>query len=137
MIDTTELLRQLSEAAGVSGYEEAVRALVHDALAPLADSLRTDALGNLIALQRGERNEPRPSIMLAAHMDEIGLMVSGYAGSFLRFHTVGGVDLRTLPGQEVTVHGTQPAGGHCGQPPAPRAIGRGAQQARAAGQALY
>lgn len=111
MLDTTELLRQLSEAAGVSGYEDAVRALVRDALAPLADELSTDALGNLIALQRGEGEGPRPSIMLAAHMDEIGLMVSGYAGSFLRFHTVGGVDLRTLPGQEVTVHGTQPLAG--------------------------
>jgi tetrahedral aminopeptidase len=111
MIDSTELLRQLSEAAGVSGYEDAVRALVRDALAPLADSLRTDALGNLIALQRGEGEGRRPSIMLAAHMDEIGLMVSGYAGGFLRFHTVGGVDLRTLPGQEVTVHGRQPLAG--------------------------
>ncbi len=111
MIDTTELLRQLSQAAGVSGYEDEVRALVRDAFEPLADELRTDALGNLIATQRGEGDGPRPAILLAAHMDEIGLMVSGLEGSFLRFHTVGGVDLRTLPGQEVTVHGVQPLPG--------------------------
>jgi endoglucanase len=111
MIDTTELLRQLSQAAGVTGYEDDVRALVREALTPLADEFRTDALGNLIAVQYGEGAEPRPAIMLAAHMDEIGLMVSGFEGSFLRFHTVGGVDLRTLPGQEVTVHGVQPLPG--------------------------
>ncbi len=111
MIEPTELLRQLSQAAGVSGYEDQVRALVSEALTPLADEVRVDALGNLIALQRGVGAEPRPAIMLAAHMDEIGLMVSGIEGGYLRVHTVGGVDLRTLPGQEVIVHGTQPLAG--------------------------
>lgn len=106
MVDTVGLMRRLSEARGVSGHEEAVRALVQGAIAPFADEIRTDALGNLIALQRGSGTEgQRRSIMLAAHMDEIGLMVSGMDGAFLRFAPVGGVDLRTLVGQEVTVHG--------------------------------
>ena len=106
MIDTLELIRRLSEAPGISGHEETVRALIQDAMAPFADEMRTDALGNLIALQRGGgTGEQRRAIMLAAHMDEIGLMVSGFDGAFLRFAPVGGVDLRTLVGQEVTVHG--------------------------------
>jgi endoglucanase len=104
MVDTFELMRSLSEAPGISGYEEGVRALINEALAPLADEIRGDALGNLIALQRGSGPEPRRAIMLAAHMDEIGLMVSGLDGAFIRFAPVGGVDLRTLVGQEVTVH---------------------------------
>lgn len=111
MIEPTELLRQLSQAAGISGYEDEVRALVRAALEPLADEVRSDALGNLIAVRRGEGEGPRHSIMLAAHMDEIGLVVTGLEGSFIRFHPVGGVDLRTILGQEVIVHGAEPLPG--------------------------
>ncbi|NLG51214.1 MAG: M42 family metallopeptidase [Chloroflexi bacterium] len=112
-MNTTELLRQLSEAAGISGYEDAARDAARDALQPYADSLHTDALGNLIALKRGTRPEGAParSIMLAAHTDEIGLMVTGMDGTFIRFATVGGVDTRTLLGQEVTVYGARPLPG--------------------------
>ena len=111
MIESTELLRQLSQASGVTGYEDEVRQLVQEAWEPLADEIRTDALGNLIAVKRGQGDGPRPTIMLAAHMDEIGLMVSAIDGNFVRFTTVGGVDLRTIVGQEVTVHGTDPLPG--------------------------
>jgi putative aminopeptidase FrvX len=107
MVDTLELMRALSEATGISGYEDGVSALIREAIVPFADDIRSDALGNVIALQRGGGPEPRRSIMLAAHMDEIGLMVSGLEGAFIRFAPVGGVDLRTLVGQEVTVHGCQ------------------------------
>jgi len=107
MLDTTQLLRQMSEASGVSGYERPVCAIVQEAFAPRADEVRQDALGNLIALKRGtvDQGAHRRSIMLAAHMDEIGLMITGFEKGFLRFTTVGGVDLRTIIGQEVTVHG--------------------------------
>ncbi len=101
-----EQLRMLSEAPGVSGYEGPARELVRSAFAPYADELRTDALGNLIALRKGRRAEGAParSIMLAAHVDEIGLMVTALESAFIRFTRVGGVDLRTIVGQEVTVH---------------------------------
>lgn len=100
------LLKALSEAHGVSGYEEAgVAALVRREFATLTDEVRADAMGNLIALKRGTGAEPRRRIMLAGHMDEIGLMVTLVEGSFLRFTEVGGFDVRTLPGQEVLVHG--------------------------------
>jgi endoglucanase len=73
----------LSEAPGVSGYEGPARELVRSAFAPYADELRTDALGNLIALRKGRRAEGAParSIMLAAHVDEIGLMVTALEGA--------------------------------------------------------
>ena len=106
MEDTQAHLRTLSETNGISGYEGAIRDLLRAAWEPLVDELRSDALGNLIALKRGtQTSEPRRAIMLAAHSDEIGLMVTGSQEGFLRFTTVGGIDLRTIVGQEVVVHG--------------------------------
>ncbi|MBC7235438.1 MAG: M42 family peptidase, partial [Chloroflexi bacterium] len=113
-METVDLMRQLSEASGVSGYEEEVRQVVRRAFEPVADQVRSDALGNLIALKRGsggEEGTSRRSIMLAAHTDEIGLMVTGLEKGFIRFTRVGGVDVRTILGQEVVVHGRRPLGG--------------------------
>lgn len=112
-------LRALSEAHGVSGYEDAgVGGIVRQEFATLADDVRADAMGNLIALKRGTGPEPRRRIMLAGHMDEIGLMVTLVEGSFLRFTQVGGFDVRTLPGQEVLVHGRRRLAGVIGcRPP--------------------
>jgi putative aminopeptidase FrvX len=73
-------------------------------LAPLVDEIRTDALGNVMALKKG-CGSSHHAVMLAAHMDEIGLMVTGTDSGFLRFTSVGGFDPRVLPGQEVLVHG--------------------------------
>lgn len=101
-----QTLRQLTETAGVSGYEDAVRNPVVDLLTPLSDSVRQDAMGNVIALKQGA--EPTPGrIMLASHLDEIGLIVSKLDKGFLRFTNVGGFDPRVLPGQEVVVQGHQ------------------------------
>ncbi len=101
------LLQELSETEGVSGYEEAVRERVCQAMAPLVDEFRVDAMGNLIALKRGTGEEPRRKVMLAGHMDEIGLMVTQVKEGFLHFTEVGGFDVRILPGQEVLVHGVR------------------------------
>ncbi|OGO06985.1 MAG: hypothetical protein A2Y73_00260 [Chloroflexi bacterium RBG_13_56_8] len=112
-MDATELLRSLSQASGVSGYEDEVRTVAREAFAPHADDLRTDALGNLIAYKKGigaQRTPPR-AIMLAAHPDEIGLMVTAFEGDFLHVTKVGGVDLRVIAGQEVLVHGRNPLKG--------------------------
>lgn len=112
-MELTKLLRELSQASGVSGYEDEARAVARQAFEPLCSELRTDSLGNLIAVRRGTRDEREParSIMLAAHLDEIGLMVTGHDGAFLRFNRVGGVDVRTIVGQEVLVHGAQTLAG--------------------------
>jgi endoglucanase len=108
-MDTVALLKLLSDAVGLSGYERPVRALIKERFAQYADEVRVDAMGNLIAFRQGERPDqdtaPNRRIMLAAHMDEIGLMVTGVEKGFVRFAPVGGVDTRLLVGQPVTVHG--------------------------------
>lgn len=114
-----DLLKRLSEAEGASGYEAAVRDLVRQEFAQYVDEIRTDSMGNLIALKRGQVAEqsPRRSIMLAGHMDEIGLLVTKLEKGFIRFSTIGGFDLRVLPGQEVTVHGRTDLPGVIGMRP--------------------
>ena len=82
-----ELLKEFTEATGVSGFEGDVSDLMRKHLASIA-SIERDRLGSFIARLEGPREKPR--IMLAAHMDEIGFMVSHFSGSFVRFNTLGG-----------------------------------------------
>lgn len=114
------LLKSLSEASGVSGYEDAVRQIVRDVFEAHCDEVREDAMGNLIGVKRGSAaaDQPRHRIMLAGHMDEIGLIVTRLDKGFIGFDQVGGFDVRTLPGQRVTVHGREPLHGVIGcRPP--------------------
>jgi len=106
-VQVAEFLKRISEASGVSGAESEVAGMVAETFGGLATRVQTDALGNVIAFKEGEGlpSGEHPRIMLAGHMDEIGLMVTKVDGAFLRFTTVGGFDVRTLLGQEVTVHG--------------------------------
>ncbi|MEN6479746.1 MAG: M42 family metallopeptidase [Anaerolineales bacterium] len=84
------LIQELVETFGPSGYEDAVRTLLSDRIGGAVDEVRTDALGNLIAHKKGSGQGLR--VMLAAHMDEIGLVVSHIdQQGFARFQTVGGV----------------------------------------------
>jgi putative aminopeptidase FrvX len=112
-LEVIPLLKSLSEAVGLSGYEDEVRDLVSKELGRYADEVRHDKLGNVIALKRGSEDGegPRRRIMLAAHMDEVGLIVSQVEKGFLHVATVGGLDARMLPGQEVIVHGRRPLPG--------------------------
>ncbi len=71
---------------------------------PLVDELNLSRLGSLHGVKKGSGVSPRPSIMLACHMDAIGLMVSRVEKGFLRITSIGGVDPRVLPGQAVTIH---------------------------------
>lgn len=117
-MEVVPFLRALSEASGVSGYEDQVRDVVRQAFAALADEMRTDVMGDLIALKRGSGEaEPQRRIMLAGHMDEIGLIVTELEKGFLRFTQVGGFDVRTLMGQEVVVHGRRDLPGVIGSRP--------------------
>ncbi len=111
-------LKALTAAPGVSGYERRVRDLIHTAWTPLTDETHTDRLGSLWAIKNGTGARPRPKIMLAAHMDAIGLMVSQVEGEFLRVVPIGGIDARVMPGQLVTVHGREDLPGLVAQPPA-------------------
>ena len=97
------LLRNLSEAVGISGNEAAVRKIVREHVEPLADELRTDAMGNLLVIRKGPGRR-RLRVMLAAHMDEVGLMiVSVNSEGELKFETVGSLDRRQLLGKPVWV----------------------------------
>ncbi|MFN8472426.1 MAG: M42 family metallopeptidase [Anaerolineae bacterium] len=108
-MDIAALLRRLTATPGIPGYEGPIREAIEDEMRSLVDETQTDALGSLVGLKRATRRPasdgPAPRIMLAAHMDQIGLIVGGYAdGGFLRIVSIGGIDERTLAGQEVVVH---------------------------------
>ena len=105
MTDIKELLTQLITLPGLSGYEGPAREVISAAWKPLVDDLSTSRLGSLHGLKKGSAPQPRPRILLSAHMDAIGLMVTGIEAGWLRFTEIGGVDSRILPGQEVMVHG--------------------------------
>ncbi len=117
MTDIKNFLKSLISLPGLSGYEAPVREVIRETWQPLVDEISVSRLGSLHAVRRGSGAEPRPSILLAAHMDAIGLMVTGIQGDWLRFTEVGGVDPRILPGQEVTVHARENLPGVVVQPP--------------------
>jgi len=101
MVELKNLLVKLAEAHGISGYEGAVRAIVEQEIKPYVDEIKTDGLGNLIATKRGKK----PSVMIAAHLDEIGLMVKYIEEEgFMRFSTIGGWFDQTLLNQRVLLH---------------------------------
>lgn len=111
MHDLLAHLKDLISAPGLSGYEMPVRGLIEAAWSPFTDEISTSRLGSLHAIRRGVGPEPRPSLLLAAHMDAIGLMVTGLVEEFLHVTKVGGIDPRVLPGQVVTVHGREDLAG--------------------------
>jgi endoglucanase len=117
MIDIKETLKKLISLPGLSGYEGPAREVIRESWQPFVDEITVSPLGSLHALKRGSGNEPRPSILLAAHMDAIGLMVTGIQDGLLRFTQVGGVDPRILPGLKVIVHGKENLPAVVVQPP--------------------
>ncbi|MDI6859361.1 MAG: M42 family metallopeptidase [Methanocellales archaeon] len=101
MKEIKNLLEKLSNAHGISGYEGNIRAIVEEEIRSYVDEVRMDKLGNLIATKEGTS----PSIMLAAHMDEIGLMVKYVDDDgFIKFVKVGGWFDQTLLNQRVILH---------------------------------
>jgi tetrahedral aminopeptidase len=117
MTDLLPFLKQLMAAPGLSGYEIPVRKMLEEHWRPLTDELSLSRIGSLHALKRGNAPEPRPSILIASHMDTIGLMVTKVVEGFMRVTSVGGIDTRVLPGQLVIVHGRQDLPGLIIQPP--------------------
>lgn len=116
-MDLGNLLKELTQKDGVSGYEENVAGFIAEAFAPYVDDTRKDNLGNLIFLKKGNRPDA-PRLLFCAHMDEIGLIITKIEeGGFLRFSALGGFDVRTLPGQQVTIYGRNPVEGVIGFKP--------------------
>jgi endoglucanase len=109
-----DLLTALCEVAGTSGREDRVRDLVRPQLEELCHRVETDPLGNLMGIRAGDG----PRLMLAAHMDEIGLMVTHIdERGFVRVIPIGGWDARTLVGQRVSIQGREDVEGIVGLPP--------------------
>ncbi len=121
-MEVLELLKTLVTTPGPSGAEGDIATVVAEIWRPFADVIEIDALGNVIATKFGSGEEPRPKLLLSAHMDEIGLLVSdviehnGYG--FLRVVPLGGVDRRQVLAQRVTVHGKRNLTGVTGALPA-------------------
>lgn len=98
-----EALEKLSNANGVTGRENEVRELLKQYLKSYVDEIREDKLGNLVTFKKGNKNAP--TVMIAAHMDEIGLMVKNIRKmGVLQFTKIGGIDDRILLAQKVIVH---------------------------------
>lgn len=98
-----KLLERLCKCDGISGDEGKVRELIIEEIKPYADSISVDNLGNLIVHKRG-KNSAKSKLMLSAHMDEVGLMITDITSDgYLKFDEVGGIDRRVLLGKIVTV----------------------------------
>ena len=97
-----KLLSYYTSLYGTSGSEGDVRRAILNEISPFAKT-RVDKLGNIIAFKRG-KNEPPATVMLSAHMDEVGMLVTDITDDgYLRFDTVGGIDPRTLCGKQVAI----------------------------------
>ena len=97
------LLKDICELPGAPGYEQKIREFVIEQVTPLVDEVSVDAMGNVIALKKGKGDK---RAMVAAHMDEIGFMVTHIDDNgFVRFVPLGGFDPKTLTSQRVIIHG--------------------------------
>ena len=100
-----EFLKTLTETASPSGYEAPAAELLRQRLASSADSLGIDVLGNVHGLLKGKKGGP--SVMVAGHLDEIGMMVKYIDDDgYISFDAIGGIDAAILPGMRVDVYGT-------------------------------
>jgi len=98
-----KLLSDVCRVPGAPGFEQPIRAFLQKQLKSLVDEVRTDAMGNLIAIKKGTK---RKKVMVAAHMDEIAFAVTHIEeDGYLRFTTLGGFDPKTLTAQRVIIHG--------------------------------
>lgn len=103
MMLVLDLIKSLCALDGVSGMEDSVSDYIKSQIEPFADTIRTDAMGNLIVFKKG-RKAPSKSLMLCAHMDEVGVIVTGITDDgYLKFDCVGGIDRRVIIGKTVFV----------------------------------
>jgi endoglucanase len=128
MIDLLDLLNKMLTAPGLSGYESPIREIIQKAWGPLTDELSLSKIGSLHGLKKGQGDLPRKKVLISAHMDAIGMMVTTIQDGFIRITEVGGIDHRILPGQPVVVHGREDLPGVVVQPPGfllPDSVGDG------------
>jgi len=99
-----EILKKLSEAFGPPNNEIEVRSVLREELDHYADSVKEDTMGNVFFIKNGDQS--KPTVMLAAHMDEVSFMVTYIdEKGFIRFHTLGGITAHVMPGQRIRLRG--------------------------------
>lgn len=109
------LLKEIAEVAGAPGHEQRIREIVIREVSPLVDDVSIDNMGNVYAVKKGTESK---KVMIGAHMDEIGFIVTHIDDNgFVRFHTLGGFDPKTLTAQRVIIHGTEDVIGVMGSKP--------------------
>ncbi|HCQ30204.1 MAG TPA: endoglucanase [Flavobacteriales bacterium] len=109
------LLAEIAEVAGAPGFEQRIREIVIREITPLVDEYQVDNMGNVRAIRKGKENK---KVMVGAHMDEIGFIVTHIDDKgFVRFHTLGGFDPKTLTAQRVIIHGKKDVIGVMGSKP--------------------
>ncbi len=109
------LLKKICELPGAPGFEQPIREFVLNEVGPLVDEITVDNLGSIIALKKGRTDK---KVMVAAHLDEISFIVTHIDDDgFLRIHTLGGFDPKTLTAQRVLVHGKKDLVGVMGSKP--------------------
>ena len=118
MIDIA-LLSKFCKTPAAPGFEQRLRAIIMEMVAPLVDEVYTDAMGNVFAVKKGtKQGDEAKRVMIGAHMDEISFIVTHIEeGGFLRFHTLGGFDPKTLTAQRVIIHGKEDVMGCMGCKP--------------------
>lgn len=110
-----QLLKVLSETPGAPGFEDKIRDVIIKEITPFIDTLSVDNMGNITAFKKGSNNK---KLMIAAHMDEIGFIVTHIdENGFLKFAPLGGFDPKTLTAQRVIVHGKKDVIGVMGSKP--------------------
>ncbi len=115
-MDIVKTLNALSSSYGLSSFEDDVIKKAEDLISPYSDEIMYDKAGNLTALKRG--TEGKNKVLIATHIDEIGMIISGIEkNGLLRFSLIGGIDLRILPGMEVMVLGKKNIPGVIGSIP--------------------
>lgn len=97
-----QALERLCTCTAPSGFEGPAAAVAAELLRPLVDEVSIDRMGNVLGVRRS-KTPNAPKLLLDAHLDEIGLIVTGVEDGFLRFRSIGGVDPRMLPGRELVV----------------------------------
>ena len=111
----TKLLAEICEVAGAPGHEQRVREIVLREVKSLVDEIKMDNMGNIVAIKKGKESK---KVMIGAHMDEIGFIVTHIDDKgFIYFHTLGGFDPKTLTAQRVIIHGTEDVMGVMGSKP--------------------
>ena len=113
----TDILIELCNLAGPSGFEAPVAERVQELIRPYMDETRIDVLGSVIGVRRcGKKDAVK--LLFDAHIDEPGLIITGVEEGFLRFATLGGLDTRMLPASQVCVLSDPPlVGVVCALPP--------------------